>query len=198
MAIAMAITFGLFVLMSSLIASQPGSLVEEEQTRLNLFRPRVPLDPAIDPPKSKLPEPPVEQREPLAEVLQIPRTRETRRGLIALPTGKNGIAIPPFIPKLKLSASNNHPTIPIIRVNPIYPRIPLQRGIEGWVEVEFTINAAGDVLNPRIVDAEPPGVFNRSVLRAVKSWKYEPMLVDGKPIIQQGVRWHLDFEAEKR
>src|SRR5690606_14300555 len=38
--------------------------------------------------------------------------------------------------------------LPIIKVAPIYPRSAAQRGIEGFVVLEFTVNEAGAVLEP--------------------------------------------------
>jgi hypothetical protein len=65
-----------------------------------------------------------------------------------LPTGENGVVVSPYLARLNFFAVDDRQTIPIVRINPSYPRVPLQRGIEGWVEVEFTIGAAREVSNP--------------------------------------------------
>ena len=80
--------------------------------------------------------------------------------------------------------------VPIFQVPPQYPRRATQRGIEGWVLVEFTITSSGAVTNPIVVDAEPPGIFNRSALRTIVKWKYKPRILDGKAVPRPGVQ-HL-------
>lgn len=70
--------------------------------------------------------------------------------------------------------------IPAIRIPPIYPQRALNMGIEGVVTVEFTIGIDGSVKDPVIVKARPENIFNKAVLQAIKKWKYEPGMVDGK------------------
>jgi len=71
---------------------------------------------------------------------------------------------------------------PLVRVEPEYPPRARQRGIRGWVVVEFTITPAGTVQDPKVLDSSPPGVFEQTTLRAVRRWRYNPMIVDGKPV----------------
>jgi protein TonB len=70
---------------------------------------------------------------------------------------------------------------PRFRVAPAYPRQAARAGIEGVVTVEFTIAADGSVHAPKVVKADPPGVFNRAVLWAIRRWRFEPVVVGGKP-----------------
>ena len=71
---------------------------------------------------------------------------------------------------------------PLVRVHPMYPQKAAQRGVEGWVEVEFTISKTGTVKDPKVVAAEPSRIFNRAALRAIRKWKYKPELVDGEAV----------------
>ncbi len=57
---------------------------------------------------------------------------------------------------------------------PSYPRGAERRGIEGYAVVEYTVNEAGEVTNPTVVEANPEGVFDRAVLRAIEGWAYAP------------------------
>ena len=86
--------------------------------------------------------------------------------------------------------------IPLVRVLPQYPPRASSRGIEGWVVVEFTITAAGTVQDPTVIDADPPGIFNRAMLRAIRKWKYKPKIVDGIAVERTGVRVRQNFELE--
>ena len=86
--------------------------------------------------------------------------------------------------------------IPLVRVNPQYPMRAAQRGIEGWVEVEFTITPAGTVSDPVVIGAKPKGMFNRAALRAIRKWKYNPRMENGVAVERPGVKVRLTFELE--
>jgi len=81
----------------------------------------------------------------------------------------------------------------IVRVLPRYPNRALSRGIEGWVLLEFTINALGQAIEPIVIDAEPPGTFDRAAINAVKKWKYRPKTEDGRAVPRPGVRQLISF-----
>jgi protein TonB len=72
--------------------------------------------------------------------------------------------------------------IPIVRIDPQWPREALLNGIEGWVKVEFTILADGTVTDPVVLEAEPRRMFDRNALRAILKWKFKPRIIDGKPV----------------
>lgn len=87
-------------------------------------------------------------------------------------------------------------TIPLVRVEPSYPIRAQERGIEGWVRVEFTISPRGTVLEPKVIGYEPSSIFNQAALRAIRRWKYNPKIVDGKPVSRPGVKVQLDFKLD--
>ena len=70
-------------------------------------------------------------------------------------------------------------------------------GIEGWVELAFTITTTGATENIRVVAEEPPGVFSRAAMKAVRKWKYKPQVIDGKVQPRPDVRVMLKFELEE-
>lgn len=74
--------------------------------------------------------------------------------------------------------------LPLVRVEPNYPRKAARSGTEGWVEVKFTVLEDGSVSAAEIVKAEPRRVFNREALRAIARWKFQPKIIDGKPVRQ--------------
>ena len=81
-----------------------------------------------------------------------------------------------------------------MKVAPVYPRRALTRGIEGYVLLEFTVNSAGAVENPVVVEADPPGIFDRAAVQAALKFKYKPKVVNGEPIAVAGVRNRITFE----
>ena len=54
-----------------------------------------------------------------------------------------------------------------------YPAAALNQGLEGWVWLEFDIDAGGAVTDIDVIEYYPDKSFNRSVLNAVKRWRYE-------------------------
>ena len=75
--------------------------------------------------------------------------------------------------------------IPIVRIEPSYPRDALLRGIEGWVHVRFTILPDGSVANPVVLGSDPRRVFDREATRAILRWKFRPRIVDGQAVSRE-------------
>ncbi len=58
---------------------------------------------------------------------------------------------------------------------PRYPAEALRSGQSGSVQVEFTVGPNGSVTSARVVNANPPRVFNNETLSAVKRWRFQPV-----------------------
>ena len=86
--------------------------------------------------------------------------------------------------------------VPSLRIPPTYPKRALRSGIEGVVTVEFTITIDGSVKDAEIIEAEPPNIFDKSVLRAISKWKFNPDMVDGKPV-EKRARQDIKFTLKK-
>lgn len=71
---------------------------------------------------------------------------------------------------------------PLVRFPPEYPERARQKEQEGYVTLRFTVTETGAVADPEVIASFPPGYFDRYAIRAVLRWKYQPQLVDGKPI----------------
>ena len=76
----------------------------------------------------------------------------------------------------------DQPLITLTRIPPIYPLSAKRRGIEGSVTVRFVINERGLVEDATIVEAQPPEVFDASVLSCVSGWRFKPGTVEGRPV----------------
>jgi TonB family protein len=83
------------------------------------------------------------------------------------------------VPQPQTSAEIKIPK-PLKRGNPRYPYPAFRKGIEGSVLLEFSVDADGHVVAPRVVDATPPGVFEHAALDAVSAWTYQPLGVETK------------------
>ena len=86
--------------------------------------------------------------------------------------------------------------LPIVRVAPVYPARALSRGLEGYVDLEFTVTTAGTVRDPIIIFSTS-SLFERAAERAVLKFKYKPRVVDGVPVDVPGVKTRLTFKIEE-
>ncbi len=87
--------------------------------------------------------------------------------------------------------------LPIVKVEPTYPRSALRRGIEGWVIVEFTVTTSGAVRDAFVVESQPTKIFDRAATKAALKFKYKPRVVDGSPVEVPGVRNKISFAIGK-
>ncbi|MFN3919007.1 MAG: TonB family protein [Methylohalobius sp.] len=102
------------------------------------------------------------------------------------------VRVPPQLPGY-ISASE---LVAVVRTPPLYPPEARSRGIEGKVVVEFTVTERGEVQDPAIVEASPPGVFEQAVLQSVRRWRFRPKEKDGKPIAVRA-RQPLEFKLRR-
>jgi protein TonB len=86
---------------------------------------------------------------------------------------------------------------PIVRINPKWPPQALRDGKEGWVQLSFTIDEVGGVIDIKVIKAEPKRLFDREAKRALRKWKYRPKVVDGKPQRQAGQTVMLEFNLDE-
>ncbi len=70
-------------------------------------------------------------------------------------------------------------------VQPEYPRKAREGAIEGWVELDFTVDEAGAVKDIAVRSANPPGVFDQAAVGALSQWRYKPVLHDAKAVAQR-------------
>ncbi|MDA0706184.1 MAG: energy transducer TonB [Proteobacteria bacterium] len=85
--------------------------------------------------------------------------------------------------------------LPIVRVAPVYPARALSRGLEGHVDLSFTVTSAGTVRDP-IVLFSSSSLFDRAATQAVLKFKYKPRVVDGVPVDVPGVKTRISFKIE--
>ena len=85
--------------------------------------------------------------------------------------------------------------LPIVRVAPVYPARALSRGLEGFVDLSFTVTTTGTVKDP-IVLQSTSSLFERAAVRAVLKFKYKPRVVDGVPVDVPGFKTRFSFQLE--
>jgi len=191
---ASATTFGLFYLMQGLVAFEEVNLSNESTT---IFNPNVLVEITEPEPREiervVKPEPPVLPPENIE--IDIDSGGKLEPGL---DTG--GFVRPEPIDDGtiidRLSVYNEGDMVPIVRVEPMFPKRPAERGIEGWVVVEFTVTEHGNIEDAFIVEAEPAGYFERASLKAVNKFRYKPRVVDGVARAVPNVRTRFSFSLE--
>ena len=89
-------------------------------------------------------------------------------------------------------------SVQIVKQRTSWYLVRTDRGIEGWVAVEFTISKLGTVKNPRVIGSHPSSIFDRAALKAIRKWKYNPKIEDGEPVERPGVKVKLTFDLSNQ
>ena len=113
---------------------------------------------------------------------------------LALDTAVSGVAI--NVPQFSDFGANQQ-AMPLYRVEPRYPVRAKKQGAEGYVLISFTINPQGRPIDIKIIEAKPRRLFEKEAIRALRKWKYQPKVVDGKAIDQVGQTVRLEFNLDK-
>lgn len=80
------------------------------------------------------------------------------------------------------------------RVEPNFPRNAKRRGINGLVEVEFTVDQRGQVQRINVIQERPVGWdFGESAQEAIAQWRFEPHRL-GDEAVEQQLRVEIDFD----
>ncbi len=75
---------------------------------------------------------------------------------------------------------------------PTYPWRARRQGLEGFVELEFSVNAKGQVIDVEILDAVPEGVFEDAASKALLKWRFA-----GSEDSASRFRQVFDFELQE-
>lgn len=193
-ALAVVTTFALLFLMHSLINADLGEDDELEdrkiadirmpdtdiETRYETTKPDKPED--VETPPPDIPEPEFDNPEIADSGLNM--TAPSMDGDLNL--GGSGI-------------SGDGDYMPIVAIQPEYPRRAASRGIEGYATVRFTVTTTGATKDVRVTDAatsdgDPTSIFNRAAVRAAERFKFRPRVIDGEPVEVPDVGYTFRFE----
>jgi protein TonB len=53
------------------------------------------------------------------------------------------------------------------------------------------------VVNVRVIESTPPGMFDKAALQAIQRWRYRPAVMDGQTVERRGVQVRLRFQLER-
>ena len=99
--------------------------------------------------------------------------------------------LPPEVPPYFTDADDG-PSV-VERIVPRFPDEARDRGIEGQVRVRFDVDTSGATFNLRIIESDPPGVFDEAVMEAIGGWILQVLLVDGLPQVQRDIEYPVHF-----
>lgn len=102
------------------------------------------------------------------EAPPLPPARPAEKAKVPIPVG--GDVRPPRI---------------IYRVNPDYPLLAYQAGIQGEVIISAIIDSHGNVVDMKVVSG-PPLLYS-AAMKALGQWKFEPTYLNGEPV---AIKWN--------
>src|SRR5262249_7284619 len=90
---------------------------------------------------------------------------------------------------------NIRPPEKVKDVQPVYPESMRAAGQGGAVSIEAMIGRDGQVASARVIGASVHPDLARAALDAVRQWRYQPTLLNGKPtevVLVVAVSFSLD------
>lgn len=194
--IALGVTFGLFFIMQLLISMGSGGATDVSRGNVIEFV-RLRKDSELQLRKRELPEKKKPPEPPPPPDLQMAQPDGPSKGEMAIAAPSLDLDVSMAGGPNLGAAPSDTEAVPLVRVPPQYPIRATERGIEGYVVVEFTIAPNGTVKDARVIDSKPARIFDRAALRAVKKWKYKPKIVDGVPVERTGIQIRFPFELDE-
>jgi len=184
--LATTITFGLFFLMQLLIESGDKKLPDDDSSR---FIDMVRVDREEDVRRIERVERPPEQVKP--PELLTPQVNTATPGPTVynfqVSTGTQNLA------GTGISTGDGE-YLPIVKVDPVYPRRAAEVGVEGYVIVQYTVTTQGTTKDVIVIAADPKGYFERAAVRAAQKYKYKPRVINGQPVEVPGVKTKITFQ----
>ncbi len=176
LALSAALHAGLLIALAYFLAFQPAAQLQPPAP------PKVEITMVEFPPKPKTtPQPPQK------------RNLEAPPKLVDVPTDFQPLKVPPPQPFDRPPAKATDETAPPadIIVNPkpiyrgglVYPERAWDAGVPGYVDFDFIIEPDGSVSDPQVTAEVPDGYgFAAAAKKAFPKWRFEPRLVNGKPV----------------
>lgn len=187
------IAFGLLYVMQLLIATGRGALTERhESVKITDFV-RVQRQQVVQTRQQEAEKPPDAQKMP-----ELPQATTSRLG------GGVAVSVSMSAPRIGADVNLNGVNIgvadgeylPIVKVAPIYPARAAERGIEGYVIVEYTVTKDGTTRDVHVIKSTS-SLFDRAAIESAQKYKYKPRVVDGQPVEVPGVRTKITFVLTK-
>ncbi len=191
--LAAAITFALFFVMQALVGAE-GEKLEAKASNIVEFV-RLKRDTQPETKKREIPDRKTPDQPPPPPQMDFSQNLN--------PDDAVGTIVPIVEAAMELVAADlggggsDRDVVPLVRVEPQYPISAKQKGIEGWVELMYTITKLGTVTDIIVTAANAGTLFNRSAIQAVSKWKYNPKIENGVAVERPGVRQRIKFQLPR-
>lgn len=185
------VTFALFAGMQALIKQDGQRTVEVTPIKVFSSILDIPEEKVIQ--ITRLKPPPVMQEAPTTPI-EMPLEPSSNTGftnVIKIPGIETGIV------DFNVQAIDQQPR-PIVRIDPRYPAVAANNGIEGFVRLSFSVSGSGEVTDVNVIESEPRRVFDKAAKQALRKWRYQPKMVSGSPVGMDGLQVRLDFTLAKK
>ena len=184
------ITLALFYAMQSLIAMDAFEPVKAPKLGSLIFTPTIVEEPVIPEDFTTF----KTLREPIEPTPPRPGPVDNGNKLVVVHR-----APPPPPPGTSMqvgSFMHDGPLVAMVRVEPAYPTRAAQQNLEGYVTVQFDVNADGTVTNIIVVDSSH-SIFERAAIRAAQKFRFRARVVDGVALATLGVRNRFIFRMDR-
>jgi protein TonB len=185
------VTFGLLFVMQLLIATGRQALTEKSNFRIVDFV-RVERENVVQTKDEKPQKPPEPEKAP--EMPNPDSNVDNLNTSLAVSVNAPTMGSQMDIGGVGFGVSDGE-YLPIVKVAPIYPARAAQRGIQGYVIVEFTVTRSGTTKDVHVVESTN-SIFERAAVEAAYKFKYKPRVIDGEAVEVPGVRNKITFKLE--
>jgi protein TonB len=144
--------------------------------------PQVQVAPAAAPPAAAIPVPVPDAEAPQEQTIMSQEEIATATPGVA-ESGEGQIVVAPSeddLPKFGDYVYVEELPEPITRVNPIYPDLAREAGVDGQVNVQALVGKDGRVKDVRVVKSIP--MLDEAAKAAVRQWVFKPALSNNKPV----------------
>jgi len=183
------VTFGLLFVMQYMIAAGQGGMNNNDPYRIVDFV-RVERNEVIEKKKEKPEKPPEPQVQPDMPEPQISNFDSAVKVAMVAPP----VTMTSGMGGLNFGVSDGE-YLPIVKVAPIYPQRAAQRGLEGYVIVQYTVTTTGETRDVVVIESTST-LFDRAAVESALKYKYKPRIIDGTPVEVAGVTTKIIFELE--
>ena len=180
------VTGVLFLLMAALIKQD--AVLDEEKAALNINITAKLEDSQLNNSRQDIKRPTLDAPPPPPPAVNDPSNRPALDGVAA--------AIPEISADLSIGTGFNpdRDAQPLVRIPPQFPdRCQGRAGAEERVILEFDVTPEGQTTNIEAIDSTN-SCFNRSAIRSVERWKYQPKIVDNQAEPRRGVQTVIVFQ----
>ena len=188
-AIGAAVTFGLLFVMQYMIAAGQNNIGASDAYRIVDFV-RVEREEIIEKKKEKPDKPPEPEVQPEMPEPQISNFESAVKIAMIRPQ----VTMNSSMGGLGFGVSDGE-YLPIVKVAPIYPPRAAQRGLEGYVVVQYIVTTTGATRDVTVIESSST-LFERAAIESAQKYKYKPRIIDGTPVEVAGVTTRIEFVLE--